>query len=205
MAKTAVTIHEKDGQGIQVRCNACLGSKQALLFHFVQSLSVFSNFLKFSQIFSLFFSQKFSKMILSAEISTFEKILKFSNFLKFSQNTSYPDFPPIFLNFSQIFSNFLKFSQIFFLKSSQKWSFLQKEAHLRKFSNSQILKFSRIFSSFLKFSQNSSYYLKILHSFVFFSSDVEWLRQVSNFLNSSRLSLYTCWAGIMWLWCLSPG
>ena len=163
----------------------------SILFKVCQFSQIFSNFLKFSQIFSNFFSQKFSKMILSAERSS----QIFSNFLKIHHISISP---PIFLKFSQIFSNFLNFF-------SQKFSKMILSAERSTFE--KILKFSnsQIFSNFLKFSQKSSFYLKILHSFVFFSSGVEWLRQVYNFLNSSRVSLSTCWAGIMWLWCLSPG
>ena len=69
------------------------GSNFLKIYHNPVFPSMFSTFLKFSQMFFLkSSSSKVLKIILSAERRTFEKILKFSN--------------------SQSFSNFLRFSQV---------------------------------------------------------------------------------------------
>ena len=90
---------------------------------------IFSNFLKFSQIFSKGggvpdrggLSDTFLVLVFLWGIF-FSQI--FSNFLKFSRNTFLCI--GILGKFSQIFSNFLKFSQIFsnFLKISQKFQLI---------------------------------------------------------------------------------
>ena len=161
---------------------------------FLKNSQKFSNFLKFSQ---KIFSQIFSKVLLSAERSVFEKILK-NIFLKFSQIfLKFSNFL-IFSRISQKFSNFLKFSQKYFLKFSQKCSFLQKEAFLRKFSKifsqkkSQIFCFffSKIYQKFsnflkkyfLKFSQKCSFLQKeaFLRKFskIFFSNFLKFFSQI---------------------------